>query len=712
MGIQFEGFQNTIPLIWVFFLIAGLLFLTFWTYWRVEGLTAGWRWLLTGLRTVAFLLLCLLLLNPVFSLNEQNDVPVKIGLLLDNSQSTTVESGGYGGSDYYRTMIGSILREASERFNYLEIDAYGFDSGLFPAESPDNLPLDGSRTNIDGALSDFLDNLDRHEAAVLVTDGIVTSGRNPSAIASRVPFPVYTVGIGDTARQRDIIVQGVDHNPTASLNTRTNIQASILNNGFPDQDITVQLRREGATIDETVIRSSQFRSVKQVSFDLYLEEEGLQQYQVHVPEIDGEWSAKNNTRYFSINVRDDRLRILHLAFEIHPDVKTVRNFLREDKLVSLESRTWIHHDRYVEGDLPDRPDTLDLIILHGFPHRDMDDEHAGQIADRYSGNALFFIASAGQDVTRLSTLFAGQLPIRFQSGFSWYDVQMEISEPQRNHAILDFGYPEDLRLPSTRGGIRNSASGSNASTLLHSAFRGTLTDAPMLAVQTIGDRNISYLNTYNFFQWSLSPRDGIRLFWENLLNNIVKWTASQPGDELLVLTPSDPVYQIGEPVILNAFLRNEAGEQEENATIEITLSSDNFDERRYVMRNEGNGRYAMEISNLPEGNFTFSGSALRGNREIDTRTGEFIIGGVNREFLDTIRDDDLLQFIASTTGGTYLIHSEISELLDIMKEQIGFDQRKETISRTLALHRHPVWFIIVILLMTLEWSLRKYRALA
>lgn len=163
MSIQFDGFQNSIPLIWVFLLVAGLLFLSFWTYWRVEGLTAGWRRLLTGLRTIAFLLLCLLLLNPVFSLNEHNKVPVRIGLLLDNSQSTTIESEEYGGSEYYRTMIGSLLTEASERFEYLEIDTYRFDSGLIPVESqsPADLPLDGTRTNIDGALTDFLDFIDR-----------------------------------------------------------------------------------------------------------------------------------------------------------------------------------------------------------------------------------------------------------------------------------------------------------------------------------------------------------------------------------------------------------------------------------------------------------------------------------------------------------------------------------------------------------------------
>jgi len=711
MDIQFDGFQNAIPVFWIVILIAGALALSYWTYQRASGLSATWRWVLTGLRSLAFLVLLLILLNPVISINEERTSPLRLALLFDNSQSTTIEKGTYDGERRYRDVMRILTTDTADEREHVVIETYGFDAELFPVSSPEELTLDGTRTNIDRGLADFLELLDQQEALIVVTDGIVTSGRDPSATASQMPIPVYTVGIGDTSRQNDIVVQRVTHNPTASLNSSLTVEASILNDGFPDRDILVQLRHEDQVIQEQTIRSSEMRSVQQVRFEIMLEEEGLQQFQVHVPEIPGEWTAENNTRWFSVDVRDDRLRVLHLAFEVHPDVRNVRRFLREDKQIALESRTWIARDRYVEGELPDRPDTLDLVILQGFPHVDLNDAHAGKVADRFSENALFLIGSAGQDVSRLSTLFSGELPIRFQSGYRWQDVQFHLPAERSSHAVLDFEMPDDLRVTPIRGGIRDAGTTANAAALLRTTYRGNETQAPLLAVQTIGNRNISQLNAYNMYLWSLSTRKETRDFWEDLLNNIIKWTAAQPDEELLNITPAEPVFQLGEPVVLNGFLRNESGEPEENAVIDMVLDSDDIDERRYVMSNESGGRYQLEIGNLPEGSYRFTGMAKRGDREIDTRTGQFTVGGVNREYLDTVRDDDLLRFIAQVSGGQFLPHERAEDLFAILDEQIGFEQRLETTSETLSLHRNPLWFILVILLLTLEWGIRKYRSL-
>ncbi|MFO8028265.1 MAG: hypothetical protein R6U28_00215 [Cyclonatronaceae bacterium] len=712
MDIQFDGFQSALPVFWVFILLAGALFLSWWTYRRIEGLSRPWRWTLTGLRAAAFLLLLALLLNPVLTMHEDLKIPVRIALMLDNSQSTTIEKGDYDGEPYYRDLMDRLTPERSGEYEHLELALYGFDDKLIPADSPSELNLDGTRTDIDQALADFMDLEDRHDALILVTDGIATSGRDPSATASRVPVPVYTIGIGDTTRQNDLVVQRVMHNPTASLNSTMRVQASILNDGFPDQDIPVQLLRDGDVLEEKTIRSSEGRSVQQVAFELGLDEEGVQQYQIHVPQIPGEWTTENNTRWFSVDVRDDRIRILHLAYEMHPDTRAIRQYLQEDRQIFMENRTWIRDDRYVEGSLPDRPDTLDLVIFHGFPHRDLDGSHARQVAERFTENALFIISTPGQDISRLSALFQGQLPIRYQSGYSWQDVQVWLSESQINHAILDFGMPEELRMPTVRGGIRDANGAQGANVLLYTAYRGSPTRTPFLAVQTAGGRNIAHLNGFHFYRWALNTRQDSQDFWYNLLNNTVKWTASGPDEELLDLRPAAPVFQLGEPVLINGFLRDETGEPEENAVIDITVESEDLEDRSYVMSNEGEGRYEVEVGNLPQGSYVFTGTASRRDREVDSRSGQFTVGGINRELFSTIRNDELLTFIAAASGGHYLTHDQTDELFDHLRDDIGLEQRLETTTETVALHRHPFWFILLVILLTFEWAIRKYRSLS
>ncbi len=712
MDIHFEGFQNTISLIWMFIILIGVIGISYWTYHHVEGLSPLYRGVLTTLRSAAFILLILLLLNPVLTVEEQESRPLRIALLLDNSQSTDIEKGSYGGSDHYEEIIGQLLPGNDDRYEHVEIEPYGFDAELFELSSPFELNFDGARTNIDQALADFLEVMENQEAAILVSDGIITAGRDPSATASRTPVPVYTIGIGDTTRQKDILVQRISHNPSAPVNSIINVEASILNEGFPDRDIPVQLRQNEQVLEETVIRSSEERSVQQVRFDLSLEEEGLQPFNIHIPELGEEWSTENNTRYFSVDVRDEQLRILHLAYEVHPDVRNFRNLLQEDKQILLDSRTWVHNDRYIEGNLPDEADTLDLVILHGFPHIDLPADEAQMVADRFRDNAMLIVGTAGQNQERLAALMHGTLPLHFESDLNWYDVRIDLTSEQADHAILDFSMPEDTRFEEIRGAIRNVTVAPNTDVLLQSVYQGSVTNTPLLAVRSTGNRHIAHLNGYGFYRWSLSNQERTREFWINLLNNTVKWTAARPDDDLLELRPSEPIFQVGEPVLMDAFLRNESGEPEENGVVEILVEGKDPESRRYIMGNEGEGHYRIEISNLAEGTYDYTGVATRSDRELDSQSGQFTVGGVNREFVNTIRDEHTLQQIADLTSGSYLPFESAHELMGILEEQLGFEQRVDTISQSLSLYRHPLWFIVLILLLATEWSLRKYRALA
>lgn len=714
MDIQFDGFQNSIPSIVIMILLAGALVLSFWTYIHARGVSARSRIILSSLRFLCFLILILVLLNPLFIISEQLTVPARISLILDNSQSTTLVKGDYEGEQRYRQLVNGLL-DPDGAVSEIEWDIFGFDADLFEIDPDDDLvsslTLDGTRTDIDRALTSYLELHDGSEALILFTDGIVTSGRDPSMTATRIPVPVFTIGIGDTSRLNDIAVQSVAHVPAASINSRIPVDVSVRNDGFPNMDIPVQLWEGETLIGEETIRSASMRSVRQLRFTLELEQEGLRAFRIHIPETEGEWTTDNNTYYFNVDVSDDRIRILHLSYAIHPDVRALRRLLEEDKQISLETRTWISGDRYSEGALPDRADTLDLVILHGFPARQVPQDHARFVARQFADNALFVIAAPGQDLARLSSLLPGRLPVRHQENHAWFEVQPLFSAERADHPVLDFNRPDDLRLPPLRGSIGNVQTTSIADVLMESAYRGTPAGTPLVAVQTTSDYHTAFFNGYNFYRWMLSPREHTRDFWEKLFNNMTKWSAATPDEQLLDLRPLEPSFQIGEPVRFRAYLRNEAFLPEENGVIELSLSDHLEQERRYIMSNDGRGWYSLEMDHLPEGSYRYQGRATRGERVIDEREGEFVIGGVNREFIRTIRNDDLLSFIAGRTGGTFLPHNQADHLPELLAEEIGVAQRTETVSRTIMIHRNPFWFLLILLLLTIEWVIRKYKSI-
>src|SRR5690606_19152666 len=71
-------------------------------------------------------------------------------------------------------------------------------------------------------------------AVILASDGIYNEGNNPLYQASLAPYTVYTVTLGDTVVQRDLILKEVNHN-----------KITFLKNQFPLELFAIVNKAEG-----------------------------------------------------------------------------------------------------------------------------------------------------------------------------------------------------------------------------------------------------------------------------------------------------------------------------------------------------------------------------------------------------------------------------------------------------------------------------------
>lgn len=706
MDILFEGFNTAVPLWLIFTLIPAAFIFSWWTYSRNEGLQGIYRILLVMLRGAAISLLLFLLLNPAFILQQEYSNTGEIAVLWDNSASTTIEKGNYEGEASYNQIWDALdpLSTSEVRFNN-----YMFDTEVAELNEEDELTLDGTGTNIHTALTEVREELEDEHALLFISDGIYNTGRNPSALASRYPVPIYTVGIGDTTRLDDIIVQQVSHNSTAYINTRTAITATIVNDGFPDIEFPVQLRQDGEIIEEETVTTTSERSSHEIRFETDLEEEGLKQFDIHVPEVEGEWTTENNTQPFAIDVRDDRTRIMVMSFEIHPDVRTLRSILGTDESIMMDTRTWTGDENFSEGSMPDRPDTLDLVLFYGYPHPNLPAELRGDLQDFASDIPASFFSSPKMDFSRLSNDFAGIVPLD-GSGNQFNNMQPYPSEEQ-SHPIVELPEIEFNRLPDLRVPDRFLDSRQGSQTLYTGSYRGADTGSPLLTVRTTGNIRSSQFTGYNFHRWFLSDNDDIRDYTIELINNIVKWTATSADDELLDISPATQIFEQNEDVILDAYLQNESGETEPDGVIDVEIEGDEIETSQYTMSNEGLGQYRLNIGRLPEGSYSYTAVAEKDGRELDEQTGEFSVGDTNLEFIDTERNDELLRYLADQSGGRFLTHEDSDQLRSILEEDGLFEDRIETSEDQILAYQNPLWFILVILLLTAEWIIRKLVAL-
>jgi hypothetical protein len=204
----------------------------------------------------------------------------------------------------------------------------------------------------------------------------------------------------------------------------------------------------------------------------------------------------------------------------------------------------------------------------------------------------------------------------------------------------------------------------------------------------------------------LSPKSSEKAFIEQLILNLVDWTSSDPDNRLLKIEPTKNEFNSSESAVINGSLINENGEIENSGVIEVTITGDNYS-ANFNMENLNNGNYQLKTPDLPEGKYDFSAVARKGNREIDTRDGEFLVTDTNIELANTIRNEDLLQNIAANSGGIFFDFKSADTFWENSSISSQLISRKEIQESYLFPVRSIYWFILILSLLGLEWFLRK-----
>jgi hypothetical protein len=95
---------------------------------------------------------------------------------------------------------------------------------------------------------------------------------------------------------------------------------------------------------------------------------GFYDFEINVPPKPDEFTDQNNRASFTIEVLDDKSRILSLAFEVHPDVSTIRRLIATDQQNELLASTYLGDNRFLGvSSALDMDEDPDLIVLHGLP---------------------------------------------------------------------------------------------------------------------------------------------------------------------------------------------------------------------------------------------------------------------------------------------------------------------------------------------------------
>ena len=559
---------------------------------------------------------------------------------------------------------------------------------------------DNIKSNYSGKLTDISKVLDQIYsqysnknigAIILSTDGIYNTGSNPIYSANRKTYiPIYTIGLGDTNEVKDCRIDNIFNNDIAFLGNKFPVEISISQTDFSSKKMTVGIYLQNKLIQSQTINFKKDKEQHKLNFILNATKIGFVKYTVKIKELEGEFTYKNNTSNFYIDIIDGRQKIALAYSGIHPDLSALNYVIENNKnyevnLIQYKDLTNIN--------------TYDLIICHNYENQN---ESLNDFIKNGKKPVLFIVGASTNfnDLSKLNIGLTGKSNKSEDVMFSMNGQFNTILYPPNISNLLSSAPP----LKSPFGNFKFSKS------------------IDVLAYQKIGniklDNPLIYFNQKNAVKYGVIMGEGIwrwRLFdqfknnttdnFEFLFSKIISYLAIKEN-KTPFKTHLKNEYTESENIIVLSEFYNASYDLINTNEVEFRLTNENNKLFTYNFFKTTNA-YKLDLGRLPQGIYKWS-SSMEFNTKTYRNSGSFLIKEVKTELLNNTANHRLLRNISENTNGSFYYPNQLNTIaLDInSRDDIVTVSYKEKSFKDLIDYK---WILFLILsLLFIEWFIRKF----
>jgi len=675
------------------------------------------RLLLALLRGTALALIFLLLLDPRLRFVRTTAQSPVLAVLADNSLSMRITDR----TGDRRAVLQEALRTARTALPAgAEVRFYTFGLNLAPAAGqPDSLPAGEEATDIARALRGLGEELRSVPvaAAVLVTDGVVTAGRNPLYDAEQLGIPLFTVGVGDSSPPRDIVISRIAANTTVYAGNTVPLDVTVRSSGYGGERVEVTLADGARVLARAPLLLEPGTREYSIRLTYTPEGDGAQRYGVGVTAVPGELTAANNRKNLFVRVLPGRTRVLMLAGAPSEDLAVLKQTLREDRTIESRSLTFREGERFYEGELPaGAVDSADCLVLVGFPTAAV----PGTLLDRLRGRIearripLLTIASRQLDAARLQALgpivpYTASQPSRSE--------QLVFAEPTaegKRHPVIGTGGDHTAwdRLPPVFRTQTPVRARPEATVLATVRLGGVSLPDPLIIARRVNRHRSLAVTGYGLWRWRMLAQGatGTDQHLATFLSGAVRWLTSPDETRPVTVRPIGETFAQGEPAAFTGQVYDPSTQPVDDAR--LTVSARRGDQVfEATLRALGSGRYEGSIDGLPPGDYTFQARAEREGAVLGEDRGRFVVGDLTAEYMDVAMNTPLLRGLAERTGGAFFTAGDLDGLGDSLSTRASFAPRTVTTASDHKLWTAEFILALIVLLLSLEWFIRKRNGL-
>jgi len=664
--------------------------------------------ILISLRAFALSLLVFIIFEPTLNLTRKESITPLNLVFIDNSRSMTINDGTDRKEKTIQTA--GTLASAENQIN-AKFYLFGNDVKEVSADSLAEIYFNEGATNISGIFNWIDKNEIDASSVTLVTDGVFNTGDNPYYDAVKSNMPVFCIGVGDTTQKKDVSLKKVIFNEINYAETPTTIAATVQNTGFAGEEATVSFFEDDSFISSQKIKLSN-AGIRNVNFNYTPASGGEKKLTVIISDMNGEFTTANNKKIFYINVLSNKIKVLLLASSPSSDLSFIKNCLREDKNLSVNSITQIAAGKFLENIDNRQMDSADVLFLIGFPSKDTPEDLWKSVQDliKIKKVPYFLIVSSNTSLSRIANL---QSELSFTLGqllSGDKQVQPEITPGNFNHPILQHSTARASeswsQLPPVLQMNTLFLPKPESKVLANIKISNKPVASPLLLIRNFSGRRSVTLLAQDIWRWKLQTALKNSDLFDSFIINSLRWLNTADEMQRIKIRTSKRNYSLGERTEFTAQVLDESLNPVPDAEIKVRIKAEK-NSYETELQSLGAGIYDGTISINETDDFIFEAEIFHDGILLGRDKGSFNIGEIDIEMLEPLMNYNLLRLIADETGGEMYFPEDYRSLLEKLDEITRSSHKEKIITSELRLWSDEWLLIIAVVLLSLEWFLRK-----
>lgn len=644
------------------------------------------------LRFLSLFCISFLLLGPLMKLwTTQTEKPIII-LALDGSQSIVANKD----SAYYRNTFVPQLQKLQERLseNY-DVKAYTFGREIKESLDPQFSERQTNMANVFDYIHTAYSN--QNVGAIIVAgDGLYNDGSNPVYVAGNLSAPVYTIGLGDTLQQKDLLIKQVKHNQLVYAGNFFPLQIDVMAHGFANKQTMLTVSQNGTKVYSSSVIISEQSFFTTLPVSLEAKKPGTQHYVVTLTPLAGEVSTANNRFDVFINVIDGKQKIALIYQSPHPDLAAYKQSIEQNENYSIVSTSF---DKVNPAQLKE----YSLILFHQLPG--LKGEGLSSVKTAHEqGIPSLYVVGAQSGLTYLS---AAEPAITLSSNRPGVNETTPILETSFSlFTLSEDDWNSIKKFPPLYSPFANYKLNVEHDILFTQQIGYVKTPFPLVAFGKSATNKVGFILGEGFWKWRMYDAAlSEQRVTSSLTGKIVQYLAAKDDRSRFRVTGKKR-FEENEPVKLDAEVYNETYELINSGDVQLTAQNAAGKKFTYTF-SKTDKAYTLDMGLLAVGNYNYEATTTIGSKTQMVK-GQFAVVPLQVEFLQTTANHQLLSELSRESGGTLFYPNQLEALEKTIVENETIKPvmyTQETVKSWINLK----WiFALIIGFLSIEWFIRKW----